>query len=463
MSAWEGDVRELREGVAGPVFLFRGVSTTDGATHVAEAAADNPLEYLESVIAVGATSVADVQAVVRFAARHHLPVAIRATGRQVVRIAHGAVLINTSRMHGVHVDKTDRTARVEAGVRWKTVVDEAARYGLAPMSGSSPEAGVVGYTLGAGQSSLGSAADHVREIEVVTADGELRHVTADGEPDLFWALRGGKGNFGVVTAITFDLMEETTSYGGSLYLPARSMADVLPIWRTWAGSLPERATTSVAVERIPVLAEILPEMLGNAFVLQIRFAFLGPAAEGERLIAPIRAISPLLIDQVYARPYAESAMIDLDTESGTPLYSWTTTLRELSDEVLDAFIEVAGPEPDCPLTMVEIRPLGGASDREPPVPNAVPALRSPYVVNAFGIGGPDEDLLNARLHRLGNGLAPWEVDGLRTVNFVGGDEDAGGDRVRLAYGAQRQERLARVQRRFDPANMFRMNHDIALW
>src|SRR5262249_30201426 len=157
----------------------------------------------------------------------------------------------------------------------------AAEHGLAPLNGALSTVGVVGYTLGGGHSptlgrSQGYAADHVRSIEIVTADCELRKATQDSEPGLFWALRGGKGNFGVVTALEFDLFPVSELYGGGLYFPGARMAEVLHVWRVWAAELPESATTSVAILRLPPVPDI-PEPLRGAFVLHVRFAFLGPA------------------------------------------------------------------------------------------------------------------------------------------------------------------------------------------
>ncbi|MDI9835004.1 FAD-dependent oxidoreductase [Streptomyces sp. KAU_LT] len=161
---------------------------------------------LEPALAVGAVDAADVQAAVRFAARQGRPVSVKTTGHQQVHPARGGVLINTRRMKGITIDADRRRARVEAGVIWQEVMDRAAEVGLAPMSGSAPLVGVAGYTLGGGLSpvfgrSQGYAADHVHSLEVVTADGELRHVTPDSDSELFWSLLGGKGNFGVVTAL----------------------------------------------------------------------------------------------------------------------------------------------------------------------------------------------------------------------------------------------------------------------
>jgi FAD/FMN-containing dehydrogenase len=207
------DAAELGARVTGPVFL----PGDDGFT--AECTTYNLNAPLEPALAVGVTSVADVQAAVRFAARREMPVAIKSTGHQVDRSAHGAVLISTRRMDAVAIDADHRTARIGPGARWGQVIEAAAESGLAPMNGSALDVGAVGYSLGGGLSpawgrSKGYAADHIRCLEVVTADGQLRRVDADTEPELFWALRGGKGNFGVVTAMACDLFAQSRLYGG---------------------------------------------------------------------------------------------------------------------------------------------------------------------------------------------------------------------------------------------------------
>jgi FAD/FMN-containing dehydrogenase len=454
------DVAGLRRTVGGPVLL------PGDEGYAAEVATFNPNNPLRPAVAVGVTSAADVQAVVRFAAANGLPVAVRATGHQVVKDAAGAVLINTSRMDAVRIDAETRTARVEPGVRWHAAVAEAAKDGLAPMSGSSPTVGVIGYTLGGGQSpvlarSQGYAADHVTRIEVVTAEGSLVDVTAASEPDLFWALRGGKGNLGVVTAMEFALFPITEFYGGGLHFAGERMAEVLRVWRTWADTLPEEATTSVAVQRLPPLP-VLPEPLQGAFVLHVRFAYLGSAADGERLLAPIRAAAPVLLDMVAMRPYTETPLIHLDPPDPLPYYDRTTTMREFPPEALDALLEFAGPDSGNPLISIEIRALGGALDREPSVPNAVPSRGIPYVLFAFGVGGPDQaGELRGWLERMVETFAPWEVDDRRAPNFLSIDEAVTPSQVRLVYGAERYDRLARIKGRLDPDNMFRMNHNIA--
>src|SRR3954451_18342722 len=222
---------------------------------------------LEPAVIVVPESAADVQAAVTFAAGQHRPVLVKATGHQIVGQAHGAVVIATRRMNDVAIDAVGRTARVGAGAIWSEVVEKAAKAGLAPLNGSNPTVGVAGYTLGGGLSptlgrSHGYAADHVCSLEVVTADGERRHVDADSEPELFWALRGGKGNFAVVTALEFDLFPVSRLYGGGIYFPGERTADVLRVWADWHPSTPETMVTSIAVMRMPSMTGV-PEPLGG--------------------------------------------------------------------------------------------------------------------------------------------------------------------------------------------------------
>src|SRR4051794_21415877 len=196
------DVAPLVATVAGSVLLPGEAGYDD------ERAVWNLNHELLPALIVVPESATDVRAAVAFAARQHRPVLVKSTGHQMVGQAHGAVVIATRRMNDVAIDAVGRTARVGAGAIWSEVVGKAAEAGLAPLNGSNPTVGVAGYTLGGGLSptlgrSQGYAADHVRSLDVVTADGELRHVDAESEPDLFWALRGGKGNFGVVTALEF--------------------------------------------------------------------------------------------------------------------------------------------------------------------------------------------------------------------------------------------------------------------
>jgi FAD/FMN-containing dehydrogenase len=207
----------------------------------------------------------------------------------------GAVLITTGRMDGVEIDPAARTARVAAGAHWQQVVDAATPVGLAPLNGSSAKVGVTGYVLGGGLSptmgrTYGWAADHVRAIEVVTADGTWRRATPTDEPHLFWALRGAKGNFGVVTAIEIDLFPVTTYFGGGLFYAGEHTAAVLHAYREWITTAPDELNSSVALLRLPPLPEV-PEPLRGRLVVHVRVCHLGSVSDGERLVAPLRAVA----------------------------------------------------------------------------------------------------------------------------------------------------------------------------
>ncbi|MFE0631645.1 FAD-binding oxidoreductase [Streptomyces sp. NPDC058864] len=452
------EAAELASLVGGPVLL----PGEEG--YEAECRIYNLNVSLEPALAVGAVNAADVRAAVRFAAREGRPVTVKTTGHQQVDPARGGVLISTRRMKGVAVDAGRRCARVEAGVIWQEVIDRAAEVGLAPVSGSAPLVGVAGYTLGGGLSpvlgrSRGYAADHVRSLEVVTADGELRHVTVGSDPELFWALLGGKGNFGVVTALEFDLFSLTRFYGGGIYFSGEHLAEVLHAWRTWQSDMPEEMSSSVAVQRLPPLPE-LPEPLRGAFVVHVRIAYLGPVAEGDRLIAPLRAAAPVLVDTVGEMPYTAMGAIHMDPPTPMPYYDRTTMLREFPAEAADTLVELLGPGSGSPLVSVEIRMLGGALDREPAVPNAVSSRGLPFVLFGFGVGSPDQaGFLGSALDEVMKAMEPWS-DGRRVVNFLSVEEATDPERLSEVYGAERYRRLTAAKKAYDPTNMFRVNHNI---
>jgi FAD/FMN-containing dehydrogenase len=450
------DAAALAAAVTGSVLLPGDAGYDD------ERAVFNLNHELVPAVIVVAESAADVQAAVAFAARQHRPAVVKATGHQMVSPAPGAVVIATRRMNGVTVDAAGRTARVGAGAVWAEVIEKAAKAGLAPLNGSNPTVGVIGYTLGGGLSptlgrSRGYAADHVRSLEIVTADGALRHVDAQSEPELFWALRGAKGNFGVVTALEFDLFPVPRLYGGGIYFPGERMAGVLRAWAAWHPGTPETMVSSFAVLRLPARPE-LPEPLSGAFLVHVRFAYAGAAADGERLIAPLRAAAPAVLDTVRDMPYTEVASIHSEPTDPLPYYERGIMLREFPAQAQDKLVELVGPDSGSTLTIAELRALGGAWDREPAVPNAVATRGLPY--SLLGVEeGPleEEQRLKESVAALLDGLGPWGGD-RRLVNNLAPDEAADAAAV---YGPERYQRLAAVKKAYDPANVFRINHNVA--
>ncbi len=364
-------------------------------------------------------------------------------------------------MNDITIDVAGRTARVGAGALWSEVIAKAAKAGLAPLNGSNPTVGVSGYTLGGGLSptlgrSHGYAADHVRSLDVVTADGDLRHVDAESEPDLFWALRGGKGNFAVVTALELELFPVSRLYGGGIYFPGERTADVLRAWTDSAPSTPETMVTSIAVMRMPSVPGV-PEPVRGKFLVSVRIAYNGTTADGERMIAPLRAVAPAVLDTVRDMPYSEVASIHSEPTDPLPYYERGIMLREFPAQAQDKLIELVGPDSETALVIAELRALGGAWDREPAVPNAVPTRGLPYSLLGVSVGPlSQEQQLKRSVAELLDGMKPWQGD-RRFVNNLAPDEAADGAAI---YGPERYARLASIKKTYDPANMFRLNHNV---
>ncbi|AHI02026.1 FAD-binding oxidoreductase [Kutzneria albida] len=388
------------------------------------------------------TGAAEVQAAVRFARAQDLPIAVQATGHGLSTVTEGGVLINTRRMSEVEVDPVARTVRFTAGVRWGRVIEESARHGLAPLNGSSPDVGAVSYTLAGGLGilarSFGYAADHVRGIEIVTADGQLRHVSPGSEPDLFWALRGGGHNFGVVTAMTVDLFPVSRLYGGGLYFGTELIPDVLRSWRDWSRGLPEEWSSSVAVIPFPDLP-MVPEPLRGRRVAHIRVAYTGDAASGEWVVAPLREIGPRLIDNLREMPYTESHTICNDPAHPHSYAGDNALMGDLSDEALAAVLNLPAS------SVIQLNHLGGALAKQPAVGNAVGHRSAEYLVRLVAVGGTADV----------SSLAPWSIG--RSLNFLFGAKSA--EVVRSAYESADFARLTSLKAEYDSANLFRCNHN----
>ncbi|MET8847785.1 FAD-binding oxidoreductase [Amycolatopsis sp. NPDC004625] len=401
-------------------------------------------------VVVAAESAEDVVAAVRYAAEHGLAVAVQATGHGLTAGTDG-VLISTRRMTGVEIDAESRTARVEAGVRWEAVVEAAGKHGLAPLSGSSPDVGVVGYTLSGGFGLLarryGRAADHVTALDVVTADGELRRVGPGS--DLFWALRGGRDGFGVVTAIEFGLVPVAELYGGSLTFDSADVPSVLRAWRTWSAAAPDTLTTSIALIRYPDLP-VLPEALRGRHVAQVRIAYLGDG--GDDLVAPLRAVAPALADTLRVLPFTESGSIAAEPRQPHGYHGTNATVSQLNDAMLDAVLEHAGPGAATPPVLIVDR-LGGALARTPETPGVGWDRSAEFVVRALSMVGDDGVAAVRRTHaKLFDALAPWTTG--RLLPFVYG-EHAPEEVTESVYPAADLRRLGELRRRFDPRNVFR--------
>jgi hypothetical protein len=444
---------DLARRVTGPVYAGDDPRTPE------EVATFNLAVTHRPAVVVGATCARDVAAAVGWARQHRLPVAVQATGHGPVSPASGCVLVTTKRMDVVSVDPGRRTARVGAGVRWADVLAATSAHGLAALSGSSSQVGVVGYTLGGGIGPLarqhGFAADLVESFELVTADGRIRTVDQHTERELFWAVRGGKGNFGIVTALEFRLVPVRELYAGAVFFDGGSAADVLHSYRTWAPTLPERTTTSVALLRMPPL-ETLPAPLRGRFVVALRIAHSGSAAEGAELLEPMLGAGEVVLSSVGEMPFTATDLIHSDPTDPMPVWERGMLLGDLSGETVDALLAVAGPARDVPLVMVELRQLGGALSRQPAVPNAVAGREGAYSAFVLGALVPGAaDAVPAAGARVLEALGPW-APGTSLLNFLG--DATTPERVASAWTPEVHQRLLAVKQAVDPDDLFRFGH-----
>lgn len=408
-------------------------------------------------IVFGAESADDVAAAVSYAAQAGLPIGVQATGHGLPGASEGGVLISTRRMDSVRIDVEARTVTVGAGVRWGQVVAAAAAHGLAPLNGSAPGVGAVSYTLGGGLGLLarefGYAADHVRWLDVVTADGRLRHVTAEAEPELFWGLLGGGANLGVVTALEIGLVPVERVYGGAIEFDGRRVdpADVLRAYEAWTRTVPDELTSSVAALVYPDIPQLPPHLRGR-YLVTVRVAYTGSEAAGERLVAPLREIGPVESDSLREMPYTESHTIHSDPEFAHSYYGDSVVVRELDVAAACELFALTGPAADS-MHVVQINQLGGALAK--PAGNAVPYRDAGWLVRVLSpLDGPGLDAVRAVQDRAFGLFAPGTVG--RLLNFAFG----AGDRGDGLYDAGTQKRLAGLKATYDPANLFRRNYGV---
>lgn len=322
-------VRRLRQQISGDV-----LTRDDSGYDQVRRGWDLTIDHHPALILVPHDA-ADIAAGVRFARESGLAVAVQSTGHGVLYPADDNLLIVTSRMASVQVDVEARTARVEAGVSWQQVLDAATPHGLAPLLGSSPHVGVVGYMLGGGISWLsrryGFGADSLHSIDIVTPDGVLRHASPSENDDLFWALRGGGGNFGVVTAMEFDLYPVPVVYGGSLVYPEERAGDALRLYRDWIRTVPDELTSAIGVVRFPSLPRVPETFRGKTLVLVVA-AFAGAAAEGEQWIRPWVDWKAPIHNAFREMPFSKIGSITNDPVDPVAEFGSSDMFNDLSDE-----------------------------------------------------------------------------------------------------------------------------------
>lgn len=411
-------------------------------------------------VIVGAEVPDDVVAAVRYATSRGLSVGVQATGHGISVPADG-VLVTTRRMNNVEVDPAGRTARFAAGVRSRDLLRAATPHGLAPLGGSSPDVGVVGYTLGGGVPLLGRlfgyATDRVRSIDVVTADGVVRTATRNEGADLFWALLGGRGNFGIVTSMEIELVPITTVTGGGLWFTGGHVESAVHAYVQWTQQVPDEMGSSVLLMRLPDIP-VIPEPIRGQHVAHIRILHAGLADQATELVDRLRAAAPASLDTVAEIPYGEVGTIHNEPAGPVVFAASNTLLAGLDHSAVDTLLAHAGPTGENAY-LVELRHLAGklASTEGR---RGVTGRRDGRFTLYAGTALQDKDPSAARAAqgRLHRAMAPWGRGGV-CPSFLSGP-DVGTAEYRTGFTDADFHRLQQIKAKYDPTNMFRVNHNI---
>jgi FAD binding domain/Berberine and berberine like len=445
-------LRELADRLGGDVVL-PGDGTWDTARQAWNLAVDQ-----RPIAVVYPESAGDVVATVRFAAERGVRIAFNAGGHNAGPIdwSRDTLLLKTERMDAIEIDPEGRRARVGAGALSGPLAVAAGAYGLAYLAGTSPNVGVLGYALGGGLSwmirTFGLACNSIVSADVVTADGRLVRADRETEPELFWALRGGGGNVGAVTAIELELFPIAEIYAGALFWPIERAAEILNAWRSWIETVPDACESLGRMLQLPDVPFLPEGVRGRSFVL-VEAAVIGHASDGATLLQPLRDLGPEM-DTIATMPASQLSVVNMDPDdplpySGEGILLWDLTVQAI-DRMVDAFVGSS-------LLHVEVRHLGGAAAMRSPEHGALDAIDQPFVCFTFGLA-PDAAALAAvdrHVKVLLEGLGPWD-SGRRYLNFAESSMDP-----RSIFPVESYDRLARAKARYDPTDLFLANHPVS--
>jgi FAD/FMN-containing dehydrogenase len=407
--------------------------------------------------------VADVMSAVRFARSTELAVAVRGGGHSYPghSVCDGGIVIDLGPMKGIRVDPEARTARVQAGVLWGELDRETQAFGLATTGGIVSHTGVAGLTLGGGIGWLhrkqGLTIDQLVSVDLVTAEGEFVKASETENPDLFWGLRGGGGNFGVATEFEFRLHPVgPVVLAGPIYWPIEQAPELLRFYREWSAETPDELMTIVVQRKAPPLP-FVPRELHGKLVVAVVCCYAGEVEEGESVVRALKAYGSPVLDLCQPKPYvAHQAMFDPSFPHGWSYYFRACDVAELDDGVVDVMVE-HGRRIVSPITTVAFFQMGGAVARVGESETAFNGRAAGFTININGNSETAEGFEQEREWARGfsGALEPYR-SGVY-VNFL---MDAGRDRIRQAYGAETYERLKALKRTYDPTNLFRLNQNV---
>jgi FAD/FMN-containing dehydrogenase len=408
---------------------------------------------------------ADVVAAVRYAREHDLEIAVRGGGHNVAgtAVCDDGIVIDLSAMRAVRVDPDRGTVQVQGGALWGDVDRQTQAHGLATTGGIVSHTGVAGLTLGGGIGWLmrkhGLAIDNLLAVDVVTAEGELLRASEDQHPDLFWALRGGGGNFGVVTSFEFRLHPVGPNVlAGAIFWDAGDTDEVLGFYRDFLRNAPDELGTLVRFGGAPPLP-VIPDELHWRPVVMVGACHAGPFAEAEAALRPLRAFGKVLLDLIAPMPYViHQSALDSTVPHGWNYYWKSTYLPELRDDLIDVIADHAFAS-TSPRSYAVMFHLGGAVSRVPEAATAFGNRQAPHAITLDAVWRSGEEYAGrdiALARRFFSALESYR-EGVY-VNFLGADEEPG--RIRDAYGAGVYDRLVDIKTRYDPDNVFHHNQNI---
>jgi FAD/FMN-containing dehydrogenase len=457
----QGALEELRAHVRGAVLELSDPDQHDVRDVF------NAMHPSSPAVTVRCSGTADVVAGVDFAREHGLALAVRGGGHSIAGLSaiEGGVLLDLAPMRGVQVDPERRLAVVQGGALWGDVDRETQAFGLVAPGGVVSDTGVGGLTLGGGygwvRRKYGLSVDALVEAQVVCADGQVRTASADSNPDLFWAIRGGGGNFGVVTSFTFALQPLGPIVGFSAtFYPAEQIAEILRGWNAYVSQAPDEVTSVVVTMTFPANPE-MPEAIHDRAVAIVGGVYVGDPEEGLREMAPLRELGTPLFDMSGPMPFtAVQAGFDPLFPRNTLRAYWKSLyLDELTDAAIDAIAGRARNRP-APLTLVNVFHMGGAIAAMDAEATAFSERSAPFMVSLDGMWTDPADDADAiawvrsaweDLSRFGNGGV--------YLNFTGLADEQPSAGVETAFG-RNLDRLAQVKATYDPDNLFHINHNI---
>src|SRR5215475_6281814 len=453
----EATVQELRDALRGEL-----LQPDDEGYEDAKALWNGAHDDIEPAMVVRATGTADVIAALGFARANDLTVAVRGGGHSVAGLStvDGGMVIDLGPIKNVRVDPEAMRAFVGPGAVWGDVDHESQQFGLATTGGLVSTTGVAGFTLGGGIGWLmrqyGLAADNLVGADVVTADGRLVHASETENPELLWGLRGGGGNFGIVTSFELALHPVGPMvYAGPLFLPGEAAGDLLRFYRDWAPDQPDAITTAISLATAPPLPVIPEEWHGKKVAILIALN-AGPVEDGEALVRELRTVAEPVADLIHPMPYQFiQSLLDPLWPKGINAYFKAANLARLSDETIDSLtaLHQNTPGPQCE---IHVHQMGGAVARVGQMDTAFPERSMPFLVNAV-TGTPEAALLGAHTEWARAVIASTKADhtGRAYVNF-----QSEGVEAESTYGEQTYRRLVALKDVYDPTNVFRLNQNI---